>query len=87
MLEVKKSNQKKEHPNAVLGGLRLRDRERGRAFRQGSCPDEKGPTSLSIPLRALSSPLTHRIRGPWRALHALLKKVKTKSVQVAAFVD
>jgi hypothetical protein len=32
----------------------------GQAFRRGSCPDEKGSTSLSIPLRAWSSNPHHR---------------------------
>jgi hypothetical protein len=31
---------------------------RGRAFRQGSCPDEKEPTSMPTPLRACRPRLT-----------------------------
>ena len=37
---------------------------RGRAFRQDSCPDEKGSTSLSIPLRAFSSTPHRRTGAP-----------------------
>jgi hypothetical protein len=38
---------------------------------------------MPIPLRAFSSPLTHRIRGPLRALRALFEKSFLKRKQNA----
>ncbi len=56
----KKSNQKKEPPAWRWPGLRPSQSVRGgRAFRPGSCPDEKCPTSLSgTPAGPARPPLT-----------------------------
>ncbi|RDD81051.1 hypothetical protein DVJ77_13900 [Dyella tabacisoli] len=60
----KKSNQKKEHPHAALSGHpALRVREAWPGFSTvHPCTGEKASTSVSMPLRALSSK-PHRCKG------------------------
>src|SRR6185437_6132098 len=74
-----KVTQEKGHPAwrfpGILPGKCVRA---GRVFRPDSCPVEKGSTSLSSPLRALSSVPHRRTGGPEeraRILRALLEKL------------
>ncbi len=64
LAQEKVTKEKGPPESAPIGQKPDRYADGFRAFRRGSCPDEKESASLPIPLRAFSPPAHRLIRGP-----------------------